>query len=111
MSDRIGSGIFASVDMRVGTVIAARHLENARNPAIVLEIDFGPLGVLKSSAQVTALYTPAALLGRQVIAVVNLPPRQVGSVMSRCLVLGAVTPGEVVLLSVDAPVANGTRVR
>ena len=102
--------VFSSVDIRVGTVIVARPLPNARQPAIVLEIDFGAVGVLTSSAQVTDHYSPQGLVGRQVVAVVNFPPRQIGSVMSECLVLGASDGQGIALLGTDRAVPNGARV-
>ena len=101
---------FAALDIRIGTVIAAGLLPNSRRPAIVLTIDFGPIGVLTSSAQVTDHYSPRAMLGRQVVAVVNFPPKQIGSVMSECLVLG-VSDGEgIALVNTDRAVPNGARV-
>jgi len=102
--------LFSSVDIRCGTVIAAKPLPNARRPAIVLEIDFGSVGVLTSSAQVTHHYTPDTMLGRQVVAIVNFPPKQIGSVMSECLVLGASDGEATVLLGADRPVPNGARI-
>jgi tRNA-binding protein len=102
---------FNALDMRVGTVVSARELPNARVPAIVMEIDFGPLGIKKSSARITQRYSPEKLLNRQVIALVNLPPVQIGSVMSECLVLGAVdSPGDVILLTPDEHAQNGSSI-
>jgi len=100
---------FDRVDIRVGTVIAAEPFPEARKPAIKLQIDFGaPLGVKKSSAQLTVHYTPEALIGRQVVAVVNFAPRQIGKVMSEVLVLGVPdAQGAVVLLRPDQPVPLG----
>ena len=100
---------FAKVDIRVGTVQAARPLEGARKPAIILEIDFGPeIGVKKSSAQLTVHYTPESLVGRQVAAVVNFPPRQIGKFMSEVLTLGFPDNGDSVVLVVpDKSVPNG----
>jgi len=100
---------FERVDIRVGTVITAAPLEGARKPAIRLEIDFGPdIGIRKSSAQLTVHYTPEALVGRQVAAVVNFPPRQIGKFMSQVLTLGFPDAnGAVVLVVPDKPVPNG----
>jgi export-related chaperone CsaA len=101
---------FSSAEMRVGTVISAQPLPNARRAAIVMEIDFGTVGVLITSAQITDHYAPGELLGRQVVAVVNLPPKQIGSRVSRCLVLGASDGKGIVLLGAEKPVPNGSRV-
>jgi tRNA-binding protein len=101
---------FEKVHLCVGTVLAAEDLPNARKPAYVLSIDFGPHGVKRSSAQITKHYTKEELIGRQVVAVINFPPKQVGSVMSECLVTGfADENGDIVLTSVERPVPNGTR--
>ena len=102
---------FLKVDIRVGTVLEAAPLEGARKPAIRLVIDFGPgIGTKKSSAQITAHYTPDGLIGRQVAAVVNFPSRQIGKFMSEVLTLGfADTEGAIVLFSPDKPVPNGAR--
>lgn len=100
---------FEKVDIRVGTILEAAPLEGARKPAYRLVIDFGPdIGTRKSSAQVTVHYTPASLVGRQVAAVVNLPPRQIGRFMSEVLTLGfPAADGSVVLIAPTQPVPNG----
>jgi tRNA-binding protein len=103
---------FLKLDIRIGTVKQAEYFPEAKNPAIKLEIDFGEeLGVKQSSAQITRRYTPKTLIGRQVTAVVNFPPMRIAGFKSEVLVIGA-TPeeGDVVLLNVDQPVANGTKV-
>ncbi len=102
---------FARVDVRVGTVTKAETFPEARKPAYKLTIDFGEeLGTRKSSAQITDHYTPEALVGRQVLAVVNFPRKQIGPFMSECLVTGCVQDdGSVILAVPDRKAANGTR--
>lgn len=102
---------FQKIDIRVGTVIAAEPFPEARKPAIRLVIDFGAaIGIKRSSAQVTRHYTPDTLVGRQVAAVVNFPPRQIGPMMSEVLCLGFPdADGAVVLLAPDQPVPDGGR--
>jgi tRNA-binding protein len=99
------------VEMRVGTVIAAEVFAEARTPAYKLIVDFGEFGTRKTSAQITQLYQPENLVGKQVIAVVNFPPKQIANIQSECLVLGAVgQEKEVTLLQPERAVANGTRI-
>ena len=102
---------FTKVDIRVGTIVEAREFPAARRPAYQLLLDFGPeIGLKKSSAQLTQHYTPATLLGRQVLAVVNFPPKQIGPFRSEVLVLGVPdAEGHTVLAAVAAPVPNGSR--
>jgi tRNA-binding protein len=102
---------FAKVDIRVGTIVDVQPYPEARRPAFKLAVDFGPeIGVKKSSAQVTSHYTAETLIGRQVAAVVNFPPKQIGKVMSEVLVLGFPDDkGEVVLIQPEQQVTNGVR--
>ena len=102
---------FEKVDLRVGTIVTAEVFEKARNPAYILQVDFGPeIGVLKSSAQITHLYDCKTLVGRQVLGVVNFPAKQIGPIQSRCLVAGLPQQdGSVVLVQPERPVANGLK--
>ena len=111
MADELSFDDFLKVDIRAGKVVRAEPYPEARKPAIKMWIDFGPdLGEKKTSAQVTAHYTPEALVGKQVMAVVNFPPRQIGRFMSEVLVLGVSdAEGGIVLLSPDQEVPLGGR--
>ena len=102
---------FERVDLRVGTVIEARHFPEARKPAYQVKVDFGAdIGIKRSSAQLTVLYTPQELLGRQVIGVVNFPPKQIGAFLSEFLIVGMYREdGSVVLAVPDKPVPDGVR--
>jgi tRNA-binding protein len=109
MQDIISS--FQQLDIRVGTIIEVNDFPEARNPAYQLVIDFGELGIKKSSAQLTKLYSKQSLLNKQIIAVINFPPKQIGKFMSECLVLGVVgNDKEVTLLQVDSKVENGLKI-
>jgi tRNA-binding protein len=103
---------FAAIDLRIGTVIEASPLPEARKPAFRLLIDFGvELGLRRSSAQLTRRYAPAELVGRQIVAVVNFPPRRIAGFVSEVLVLGAIPEeGDVILLAPDHPAPNGSRI-
>jgi tRNA-binding protein len=109
MSDQIAFADFLKVDIRTGTIVSAEVFKEARKPALKLVIDFGPeIGTKKSSAQITRYYKPDELIGKQVVAVVNFPPRQIGPFMSEVLTLGVPdAEGEVVLLHPSLTVPNG----
>jgi len=101
---------FTKTDLRVGTIIEVNDFPEARKPAYQLKIDFGPLGIKKTSAQITVLYTKDALLGKQIIAVVNFEKKQIGKFMSECLVTGAVEDNKVYLLQPEQIVPNGSQI-
>ncbi len=102
---------FEKIDMRVGTVLEVSDFEKARKPAYQLKIDFGALGIKNSSAQITTLYDKTDLVGKQVIAIVNFPPKQIANFFSECLVLGVYSSDkDVVLLQPSLPVRNGERI-
>ncbi len=110
MAELITWADFESVDLRAGTIIDVEDFPKARKPAYQLRIDFGKLGILKSSAQITAHYKKEDLIGRQIIAVVNFPKKQIADFMSECLVTGFPDEnGDIVLSSIERKVPNGTR--
>ena len=102
---------FEKVDIRIGTIVEVEDFPKARNPAFILHVDFGiEIGLKKSSSQITDLYTKDQLQGKQVMAVINFEPKQVGPIMSECLVLGFYRPdNSVVLATNDLPINNGSR--
>ncbi len=109
--DQISFEDFLTVDLRIGTIISAVPFVQARKPAYQLEVDFGAtIGIRKSSAQITDFYSPEVLVGRQVVAVVNFPPRQIAHFFSEVLVLGMHQDGGVVLLQPERLVENGVRI-
>lgn len=111
MKNKLSWEDFEKVEMRVGTIIEVNDFPKAKNPSYQLKIDFGKeLGVKKSSAQITALYKKEELIGKQIIAVVNFPKKQIADFMSECLVLGAVEGKCVTLLNPDRKVENGLRI-
>lgn len=112
MEQTITWGDFEKVEMRVGTILEVNDFPTARKPAYQLTIDFGAeIGIKKSSAQITKRYTKEALQGKQIIAVVNFPKKQIGTFMSECLVLGSVgLENDIVLLTSDSKVVNGLRI-
>lgn len=102
---------FEKIDIRTGTITEAKEFIKARKPAYQLTIDFGELGMKKSSAQITKFYSVASLIGRQVIAVVNFPPKQIADFISECLVLGIYDENkDVVLISPEQSVSNGLKI-
>ena len=107
--DPISFDDFLKVDIRVGRVLRAEPFPEARKPALKVWVDFGPYGERKTSAQVAALYRPEDLVGRQVVGVLNFPPKQVGPVRSTFLLTGFPTAEGVVLTALERPVPNGTR--
>lgn len=110
MKDIITFEDFTKVDLRVGTIIEVNDFPKARNPAYQLTIDFGDLGIKKSSAQITTLYSKDDLLNRQIVATVNFPKKQIANFMSECLVMGAVEGKDVILLNPETKVKNGSTV-
>jgi tRNA-binding protein len=101
---------FEKVELRVGTILEVQEFPKARKPAYKLKVDFGPLGIKMSSAQITKHYTPETLIGRQVLAVINFPEKQIADFMSQCLVTGFEDEnGDIILTAVERPVPNGAR--
>src|SRR4051812_37496729 len=102
---------FEKIDMRVGTIVEAKEFAKAKKPAFQLIIDFGEYGIKRSSAQITALYSAEELVGKQVIAVLNFPPKQIANFVSECLVLGVyANNGDVILLQPERKTVNGCRI-
>lgn len=99
---------FSKVDIRVGTIIEVKDFPEARNPSYQLTIDFGGLGIKKSSAQITTLYTKEQLLNRQIVSIINFEKKQIAKFMSECLVIGAVNGKDVMLLHPERRVPNGS---
>lgn len=110
MSNTIQFEDFTKVDLRIGTIIEVKDFPEARNPAFQLTIDFGGLGVKKTSAQITTIYNKEDLLNKQIVAVINFPKKQIANFMSECLVVGAVKEKDVFLLNPEQKVPNGTSV-
>jgi tRNA-binding protein len=110
MSTTINFEDFTKVDLRVGTIIDVNDFPEVRNPAYQLTIDFGDLGIKKSSAQITTLYAKEELVGRQIVATINFPKKQIANFMSECLVMGAVNGKDVILLKPEHKVKNGSTV-
>ncbi|GFD92303.1 tRNA-binding protein [Alteromonas sp. KUL156] len=102
---------FTKVEMRIGTIISAEVFKEVKNPAYKMQVDFGDYGIKKTSAQITKLYKPEDLIGKQVVAVVNFPKKQIANMMSECLVLGGLGDDkEVTLLTTERAVKNGTKI-
>lgn len=111
IENQINWNDFSKIEMRVGTIISAEVFKEVKKPAYKIIIDFGELGNRKTSAQITKLYSPEEIIGKQVIAVVNFPPKQIANIMSECLILGAVEKdNNVTLIQPDKKIANGTKI-
>ena len=111
MEQKLSWQDFEKVEMRIGTIIDVTDFPEARKPAFQLTIDFGTeIGIKKSSAQITKRYTKEGLIGKQIVAVVNFPKKQIGNFMSECLVLGSINDDDIVLLSSDLKVENGLKI-
>lgn len=102
---------FTKIEMRVGTVISCKEFKEVKNPAYKMKIDFGEFGIKKTSAQVTKRYQAEDIIGKQIVAVLNFPPKQIANIMSECLVLGAVEKNnEITLIQPERGIENGTRI-
>jgi len=102
---------FSKIEMRIGTVISCEIFEKARNPAYKMTIDFGEFGIRKTSAQITKLYSPESIIGKQVIAVLNFPPKQIANIMSECLILGGIgEENNVTLIQPERETKDGTKI-
>jgi len=102
---------FSKVDMRIGTIVSVEEFKEVKKPAYKMQIDFGEFGIKKTSAQITQLYLPHDLIGKQIMAVINFPPKQIANMMSECLVLGVIgNEQDIVLLNPDRKVKNGLKV-
>lgn len=102
---------FAKIDMRVGTILTAELFKEAKKPAFKMTIDFGEFGIKKTSAQITKIYKPKDLIGKQVVAVINFPPKQIANIMSECLLLGGLEDhDEVMIIQPERQVKNGTKI-
>jgi tRNA-binding protein len=101
---------FSKIEIRIGTIISAEIFKEAKKPAYKIIVDFGNFGIKKTSAQITKLYLPEEIVGKQVVAVVNFPPKQIANIQSECLILGAVHEDEVTLLTTDKLTKNGVKV-
>ncbi|MCR9227503.1 MAG: tRNA-binding protein [Flavobacteriaceae bacterium] len=111
ISNELSWSDFTKVEMRIGTILEAEVFEEAINPAYKMIIDFGVVGKRKTSAQITDLYSPEELIGKQVVAVVNFPPKQIANIMSECLVLGGIGPNkEITLIQPERSIENGTKI-
>ncbi len=102
---------FMKIEMRIGTILTAEVFKEVKNPAYKIQVDFGEYGIKKTSAQITKLYQPEDLIGKQVVAVVNFPKKQIATMMSECLVMGGIGDDkEVTLISPERKIKNGTRI-
>ena len=102
---------FTKIEMRIGTIISAKSFKEAKNPAYKINVDFGAFGIKKTSAQNTKLYRPEDIIGKQIVAVINFPPKQIANIMSECLILGGLGNNEeVTLLQPERTLKNGARI-